>query len=210
MIKEHLPRLKRVTVFEDFNKDFDTLLQGALTLDTARVPCPTVSTALAHRSLNLEQLSASFMADARDFFQACRSQWTWECLQSLALTSRSLTHTADCKVISKLLQDAGAAATHMPKLRIMALWNGAKGEACGFIYRKKSDSAVITLQSTWDIKLEPRVVHAWKSVASRLRIRKQPLSGSAIRSHGDAIQQLGLPREVIDPVSLWQIRKEHS
>lgn len=96
----------------------------------------------------------------------------------------------------------------MPKLYTIALWNGAKGEAFGFIYRKKIDSGVITLQSTWDIEIEPRVIWAWKRINLRLRIRKLPLICSTIRSHADAIQQLDLPRGVIDPVYLRQIQKE--
>lgn len=44
-------------------------------------------------------------------------------------------------------------------------------------------------------------------VAPGARIREQLLSYSAIKSHDDAIQQLDLPREVIDTVSLWQIRE---
>lgn len=123
------------------------------------------------------------------------------------LTSRSLTHTADHKNISNLLQEAGAAAAHMPELRIMALWNGAGGEACGFIYPKEGGSAIITLKRTWDIKLEPPVIQAWERIISNLRIKKQFLSSSTIRSDGDAIQQLDLPHEVIDSVSLRQIRK---
>lgn len=211
MIKAHLPkRLKRVSVFEDFSEAFVTLIQGEwpFDIDTARVANPATSRAFAYRSLNLEQLSVSFMVDTRHFFQACQPRWTWERLQSLALASQSLTHTAGHKNISNLLQNSGAAAAHMPELRIMALWDGARGEVCGFIYRKDGDSSIITLQSTWDIKLEPRVIQAWERITSNLRIRKQPLSSSTIRFHGDAIQQLDLPHEVIDPVSLRQIRKE--
>lgn len=176
----------------------------------SRVAVPTVSAAFAHQGLNLEQLSVSFIADARYFFEeVCCSQSTWERLELLSLISRSLTRATDCKVISKLLQDASTAALHMPKMRLLEIWNGARGEACGFIYRKERYSAMITLRSTWDIKLELGVVHAWERVAPGLRFREHLLNCSAIKSHGDAIQQFGLPPAVIDGVSLWQICKEH-
>lgn len=82
------------------------------------------------------------------------------------------------------------------------------GEKPADSYIAEGESAIITLQSTWDIKLEPRVIQDWESITSYFRIRKQPLSSSTIRSHGDVIQQLGLPHEMIDPVSLQQTRKE--
>ena len=99
-------------------------------------------------------------------------------------------------------------ATRMPKLRTFALWNGAKGEACAFIYRRERDFATITVKSTWYMELDPRVIQAWREVTSDLRISTQLLSRSAVSSHGDAIQLLNLPCEVINPISSRQIRKE--
>ncbi|GAB1312162.1 F-box domain-containing protein [Madurella fahalii] len=73
MIEAHLPkRLKRLSIFEDYNDDFIALFQGAslLQADPIRITEPRVGAALAYRSLDLEQLSVSFMVDAQHFFRA--------------------------------------------------------------------------------------------------------------------------------------------
>jgi hypothetical protein len=153
------------------------------------------------------------MADARDFFQARQTQWTWTRLQSLALISFLLSYIVDLGNISDLLQDAAAAALCMPRLRVMALWNGGKRLACGFVFCLEYDHPSIVLRSTWDMQRQPRVIQAWEQVTSRytphkLQGQEQRLWSDAISSHGDTIHHLDLPREVIDPVSLWQIRRE--
>lgn len=216
MIEEHLPKgLKKISLFEDFNEDYIAIyLNLFILVDSVRRADPAVSAAFAYKSLVLEQLSVSFMVDARYFFKARRPLWTWNHLQSLVLTSRVLTHRVNHRKISDLLQDAGAAALYMPRLQIMALWNGWRGEACAFVYRKESNYPSITWRGTWDMKLESRVIQAWGKVASKytpyeIRVENQLLH-CLINSHGDAIHQLDLPRGVIDPVSLWQIQREGS
>ncbi|KAK4142666.1 uncharacterized protein C8A04DRAFT_38061 [Dichotomopilus funicola] len=191
----HLPKaLKRLSIFEDYNDGFIKLFQGAsiLQADPIRIANPTVSAAFAYRSLDLEQISVSFMVDAQHFFQARQPLWRWNRLRSLVLTSRTLTPTVDWRDVCDLLKDAGVAALYMPKLQTMVLWNGGKGEACAFIYRRDIEKPSIIWRSTWVMNLG------------------EPLCRCIIGSHGDAISQLGLPHEVIDPVSLWQIRKEGS
>lgn len=216
MIQAHLPkRLKRLSIFEDYNDDFIEISQRSPSYhaDTIRIAEPTVSAAFAQRSLDLEQLSVSFMVDARHFFQACQPLWTWNHLQSIVLTSRLLTRTSGRKGVSDLLKDAGAAAVRMPKLRTMALWNGGRGEACAFIYRHDFEKPSIVWRGTWDVNLQPCVMQAWERVVSEytphsLRFESQRLRSSIIRSHGDAIYHLDLPGGVVDPISLWQIRGE--
>ncbi len=179
----------------------------------ARAAEPELSKALEIKSLFLEKLSVAFMADAQQFFQARNPIHTWRNLQSLVLTSRLLTHTADREEICDMLQAAGEAALRMPKLQIMALWNCGHTEACVFVYRKEFDDTSITWRGTWDMELEPRVITAWERVAlentrHELRCGKRLLPGESITSHGEAIHQLDLPPEVLDPVSLRQIRRE--
>jgi hypothetical protein len=72
MIETHLPAgLKRVSIFEDYNENYIPLCRRAMLLqDPVRIIQPRVGAALAHRSLDLEQLSASFMVDAVHFTQA--------------------------------------------------------------------------------------------------------------------------------------------
>ncbi|KAM5357350.1 hypothetical protein ACJZ2D_016351 [Fusarium nematophilum] len=85
----------------------------------------------------------------------------------------------------------------------------ADHEACTFKYSRKDAS--IAWQGTWEVKLEPCVLHVWEKVSLRhTRIElwaDTQLLGHEIRSHGDAIHYLDLPSSVIDPVSLWQIRR---
>lgn len=155
------------------------------------------------------------MVDARQFFQARQPLWSWDYLQSLALTSPLLTHGADRGKVSDLLMDAGEAALHMPKLHTMTLWNGGRGEACAFTYRRQGGKCPITWRGTWDLKPESCVVQAWERVASKYSVysvwvESQLLRRGTISSHGDAIHQLDLPSGVVDPVSLWQIRREES
>ncbi|KAF4463384.1 F-box domain-containing [Fusarium albosuccineum] len=210
--------LKNVSVFEDFNEDYPARLATYpvaffhMGVDPIRITTPRVGAAFASRSLKVEELSVSFMTDARDFLDACQPGWRWEHLRSLVLTSRLMTPSERQVEVTHLLRDAGVIAMRMPELQTMALWNGAKGEACAFTYRRGDGS--ITWRGTWDMKLEPCVIEAWRRVVyqySRQAFRaKSEIIGSRILSHGDAIHHLDLPAGVIDPVSLWQIREEHS
>ncbi|KAK0709070.1 hypothetical protein B0T26DRAFT_804870 [Lasiosphaeria miniovina] len=108
-----------------------------------RVPNHQVSSALAMASLELEYLSASFMVDAADFFDACRPSWKWPNLTSLALTSQLLTpdrHWA--AMIDKMLQAAAAAGIEMPRLETMEIWNGGEGLAALFRYQSGRCSSI--------------------------------------------------------------------
>lgn len=104
---------------------------------------------------------------------------------------------------NELLSIAAQAAVKMPKLETMTLWNGRRGEACSFIYRRRDAS--ITWRGTWDLKLEGSTLDAWSSVD---RVEKSLLTGE-IRSHGDAVMSLGL-HCVVDDISLRQIIAENS
>jgi hypothetical protein len=209
MIETHLPSgLRRLSIFEDFNQKYVPGRHGAMLLpDPVRIVDSRVSAALAHRSLELEQLSASFMADAVHFFEARQTPWIWNRLQSLALTSQLLIPSTNPWEISDLLQTAGQAALSMPALHTMALWNVANRDACLFIYRRESGNPSITWRGTWDVTLDTRVVQAWKTVAAKyssLELRLEKQSCRSVSSHGRAIKQLDLPFWVIHPVSLWQ------
>ncbi|KAJ1708527.1 hypothetical protein NYO67_9305 [Aspergillus flavus] len=213
MIETHLPKgVKKISLFEDYNEGYVTLVRRTTCLqpDLVRIAQPAVGAALAYRSLDGEELYVSFMVDAQHFFEACQPPWTWTSLQTLVLTSPLLAPATNHRKISGLLQDAGEAALRMPRLQTMALWNGGKRDACGFMFRKGRNNPTITLRSTWDINLQYKTIKIWRRVASLngLRIEMRMLRGDIINSHGDAIYHLGLNHGVIDPVSLWQIRKE--
>ncbi|KAL7795950.1 hypothetical protein V8C37DRAFT_408451 [Trichoderma ceciliae] len=200
-----------------FNDDLSAALNNDQSqwhnVDALRVPDPRIGEVFASKSLDLEQLSASYMIDAEHFFQKSQPSWTWHQSQSLSLTSQLLRPTASRKG-ADLLYNAGVAALNMPKLHTMLLWHGRKGEACAFIYRKGNGNPPITWRATWDLDLclKADVVEAWEKVAlkfasAELHINQQRVQKD-IASHGDAIYYLDLPCRVIDPVSLWQIRRE--
>ncbi|KAH6892379.1 hypothetical protein B0T10DRAFT_559966 [Thelonectria olida] len=221
MIDAHLPQgLKKLSIFEDFNQDHITLsrrnwlsaVEPETKPDRVRIPTPAVGAAFAARSLELEQLSVAFMADARDFFDARQPQWRWENLRSLVLTSVLMTRSSKFQMFD-LLRDAAEAARCMPKLQTMVLWNGAVGEACAFAFCKEYASASIAWRGTWELKLRPDILQAWTRVADesgryQLRVETELVQDSDIPSHGYAVHYLNLPSFVVDPVSLKQIQRE--
>ena len=121
--------------------------------------------------------------------------------------------------INALLHAAGMTALRMPKLHTMVLWNGIKGSAFAFIYRVDRGAAYLTCGGTWKLaeeQLSSDVLDLWERVTLEshsciLRVARQDeiISSSVVRSHGDAIHLLDLPCQVVTPVSLWQIQKEH-
>lgn len=219
MVQNRLPKtLKRLSIFEDFSDDLATALVTAqlqvpwLTwqeqVNATRIVDARIGAAFAPRSLDLEQLSVSYMVNAEDFFRACLPTWTWQCLQSLALTSQLLRYPGRREEVDALLYEAGAAALRMPRLHTLVLWDGMKGNACAFIYRTERGHADLIWRGTWGMELSRRVVEVWERAATcPLRVVKQQIHGT-IESHGDAMHYLDLPCQVVTPESLWQIRRE--
>jgi hypothetical protein len=219
-VQNRLPEtLKRLSIFEDFNDGLTAALlspqfAGILQVEATRIVDPRIGAAFALRSLDLEQLSASYMVNADDFFQACVRTWTWQHLQSLALTSQLLRYTGNRQEIYAMLYKAGVTALQMPRLHTLVLWNGSRGNACAFIYHTDRYFAHLTWRGTWDLELSSEVVRVWRRVALKFRstellIDKQKIQG-VVGSHGDAIHRLNLPCQVVAPASLWQIRKEEA
>ncbi|KAL8917740.1 MAG: hypothetical protein Q9208_007792 [Pyrenodesmia sp. 3 TL-2023] len=211
-------RLRRLVLFEDSSDDYVTAfrgVQGGYNAELVRTADIAVSKALAEASLEFQHLSASFIVDARWFFEARQPCWAWNQLTSLVLTSQLLNPYESHAVANQLFQGAAAAAMEMPMLTTMELWNGGEGLACVFRYQafKGSRPATIIWRGNWDIKLEPRTIRAWESVALQhaqgdLQVIKELLDAEVIESHGDAIHLLGFLHPVVHPVSLWQIQKE--
>ncbi|KAI8228716.1 hypothetical protein K4K57_007677 [Colletotrichum sp. SAR 10_99] len=149
--------------------------------------------------------------------ELCCEPWReWSQLQQPLDQPSALAGDADFEGISSMLRNAAGAALKMPKLETMELWNGRQGVAMLFRYQKARDgqSAVITVRGTFELALGSAVTEAWEAVALRHRhgrvvIQSSLINPDVIRSHGDAIRQLGLSVEVIRPVSLQQIIEEH-
>jgi hypothetical protein len=212
MISQRLPAsIKKVIIFEDFNEKYLDLLQLSrgpelyLIPDRVRVPTPAVGAVFAARSRQLEHLSVAFLIGARDFFNNCQSHWQWNSLRSLYLTSWTISKTT-AHDTSRLLRRAAQIALNMPILERMVLWNGSREEACSFTYCQGDDASLVW-KGNWDLKLEDEVLDAWRAVI-KVEVEKQVLTDD-IRSHGDAIEYLGL-QPVVDKVSLQQIQAENN
>ncbi|KAK3298914.1 uncharacterized protein B0H64DRAFT_85584 [Chaetomium fimeti] len=212
--------IKRLTVFENFNQQYPAslkLFQAGVDLsdcENIRNPAPAVSRMAALASLKLEHLAASFLVDARHFFEI-EPSWVWPNLTSLVLTSKVLVPDGDQTEIEAVLQAAAAAAMKMPRLETMEIWNGRKGLTALFRYQALRDirKAVIMWRSTWKLAMGPSTIQAWEVVMHqyggwRLDLVQEQLDEALIKSHGDAIQHLMLPSQVIRPISLRQIQME--
>lgn len=183
-----------------------------LSWEVTQVVDPDAAAAFAARSVGLEQLSVAYVVDAAHFLARAtgKSSWTWPYLKSLSLKSQLRWDTTQStEKINGLLYLAGVTAQRMPKLQTLTLWNGIKWIS---IYQRDEGCANITWRGTWDIEFAPRMLAAWRTVAAEnrevLRIAKQRVH-NIIRSHGDAIQFLDLPCQVVTPASLRQIQREH-
>lgn len=167
----------------------------------------------ARKSLRLEHMAVSFMVDAKDVLRHCKPAWTWPQLKSVALTSQLLRNNPDThSSLEDLLCRAAALAKRMPELDTLVLWNGAKGNACAFIYRVKGCRVSITWRGTWRLEMSPKVVEAWNSVAltrswHEIEMYQERVVG-VVNCVGDAIHHLRLPCQVAEPASLWQMRRE--
>lgn len=218
--------LKRLVVFENFNQQYPVIMQrfmGGVDLaecHSLRNPAPAVSRMVTLASLKLEHLAASFIVDARHFFEI-EPSWEWPNLTSLVLTSKLLTPNGNSIEIGAMLQAAAAAAIKMPQLETMEIWNGRKGLAALFKYQafRNIREAIIIWRGTWKLTMEPSIVQAWEAVVHqyesydgydgwRFDLVQEQVDAATIKSHGDAIHYLRLSSQVIRPISLQQIRTE--
>ncbi|KAM7197444.1 hypothetical protein V8F20_006589 [Naviculisporaceae sp. PSN 640] len=216
-------QLRRLVLFENFNPEYPC--RERWMRDPIRVPAPSVVEEVSRLSLNLEQLSASFLIDAEYFFNACQHSWVWSRLRFLSLTTRLM--TPECRVdmdpttLENLLLRAAIVARQMPRLETMEIWNGDTGFAMLFKYHRTTHDcrAMLVRRGTWGefTPLESRVIQAWKATAYDshdclgFSVVDEPLpaaQSASIKSHGDAIHYLQLQNEVIRPTSLRQIRIE--
>jgi len=144
-----LSHLRTLSIFEDSNEQLSLIVHNDWASNRASNIDPrvgqTLARALVSKSRDLEQLSISFIADAKQFFDSCHQSCYWPHLRSLTLTSPILTRTAFPKEILELLYNASAAALNMPQLESLVLWFGKKGEACAVIYHRKKASGRASL-----------------------------------------------------------------
>jgi hypothetical protein len=215
-------RVKKLMVFEDFNRTY-TYSHGADYLVTygehtgirpIRPPSARVTGRLAAASLDLQHLSAAFMADARQFWDAVQPDWVWPSLLTLFLTSQDLIPREDRKDVSEMLRRGAEAVKKMPRLQTMEVWNSTQGNAAVFRYRSSKPGVAprIEWRSNWRFTLQHGVVAAWQSVSTDLRdleVQYEFINSALVRNHGEAVVALEFQLEVACPVSIEEIRREH-
>ncbi|KAK4191903.1 hypothetical protein QBC35DRAFT_448095 [Podospora australis] len=235
-ILPNIKTLRTVSIFEDFNQQFALALHNAETgilrdlVIVNPVPNKLLAQAFIATGHGLEHLSIAFIFDAGDFFDSLLRlpEWlnngtpflqddsvlqfpTWPHLQSLTLTSSTLTQTTLPEKISKLLRSASSVALKIPKLQSMVLWFGKVGEACAVTFRrnKAARKASLTWRGTWHFTFTEDVIESWLKVTfdrdlgyPYLTVKHERIRGVDVRCLGDAIYHLRLPERVIHPVSL--------
>ncbi|KAI2611847.1 hypothetical protein GGR54DRAFT_643295 [Hypoxylon sp. NC1633] len=209
------PALRRLCWYDDDDSYYELL--GT----EARQDSPRLAAILVKVSRQLESLAVSFVIDARDFFRSFypgrvhiseKKYPEFPRLESIALTSNELSPSESSENINNLLHAAGNAAARMPSIRTMELWNGQPGEAAIFCCNRTADAVTISWLTTWDIPLEPRVITAWKNVGIQHRLYSLIVETDRIPPPpicpGSILRHLRLQRQVLHPISLYQIQRE--
>ncbi|KAK2589922.1 hypothetical protein QQS21_012402 [Conoideocrella luteorostrata] len=215
VIQDALPiHVEMLSIFEDPNSElvsamhrdplFEQVIDDNVTAGTELVR------ALVLRSCDLKHLSISFMVDARQFLDSLQSTYCCHKLRSLTLTASVLRRESQNKIAS-FLSHASSFPQEMKQLERLILWNSKRGDACSLIYQRdrSNQQATLTWRGTWHFELNYEVVESWKKVTPDLflRIENEQLQ-AVIKQNGDAIYHLRLPGEVIDPISVRQLRQE--
>ncbi|KAI2778459.1 hypothetical protein F4815DRAFT_477741 [Daldinia loculata] len=212
----NLPQtLKQLTIFEDpFHRNS---LMASNRVCAANNP--EIAMTLFRESLNLEHLSASFIVDAKDFFQPfwpstpAYTNWTWHKLKTIALTSKLLDPYQPSEEVNGLLYVAGIAARNMPALRVMEIWNGFRTSyGCFFRYYDDGSASTITWRGTWELDLEPRVMYCWTETVRKntgyhdvgFRDMELPIDGTSFPA--SILRHLKLKDQIAHPMSLHQLQ----
>lgn len=158
--------------FEDDNGTDDENEEGDIN-ETEPRTCAALAWTLARRSLQLEELAVSFMADARHFFQPFMEVRAprqpelpyWPHLKWLALTSSAIHNDIDADRLNHAFLAAARAAKRMPSLKALELFNTCKHCGGVFRYTVVGTKASITWVGTWDFEISESVRRAWREVS---------------------------------------------
>ncbi|KAI8673075.1 hypothetical protein NCS56_00772600 [Fusarium sp. Ph1] len=168
----HFPRhVQRVTLFQDFDEDFDSMFSSGNShrLGFIKTPNPVVGADLAGLK-NQQRLCVSFIADAYDFFEALhhrRRDGAWRNLTHFSMTSLVLRSETPSSNVQRPLLMAAHAACRFPSLEVMELWYGRREEACLFRFSRSRDGTFKIFRSgTWELPLSSEVVEAWTKLCN--------------------------------------------
>lgn len=170
---------------------------------------------LAVRAVNLKHLSVSFLSEQMDCLTF--PAHAFPNLQSLAITSQEHLQPADRKV-GRLLLEAATAATKLPRLQIMELWNCEDGHAAIFRYEARKSvrakrACELTWKSSWHVteaRIGADVMKAWEHTAHQasrqLSFTIDPLPPGQYFQYAAILRHLKLRDLILDPVSAMQVR----
>ncbi|KAH7176877.1 hypothetical protein EDB81DRAFT_898368 [Dactylonectria macrodidyma] len=140
-------------------------------------------------------------------------------LELLCLEFRSLHPAKGQGYFTDILVLAAKAATAMPKLRTLEIWNAGPGYGFLFRYTLHPHQATVTWRSTQKaIALEPGTIEAWMKVASdhevQLLVEMEPFHGAEqegmIVDGKIMYRHLVLARLAIHPVTLAHFEAERT
>ncbi|KAI2465341.1 hypothetical protein F4781DRAFT_435469 [Annulohypoxylon bovei var. microspora] len=214
-ILEALPQT--VTKFSGYKDSND-----ALSRNSRGTFFPVPGSRLAQISQRFKELDISFIIDARWFFSVLepfadnsKVDLSWDDLEGLTMTSKLLSSGTGSEELDSLLGSAAQAALRMPKLQMMELWSGKRGEAYIFRYTRFKDESHI---EWWDtglvpMTLRPKVIQAWQMVADRyvrgrLVVKIRNIPPRNIKCRGSILSYLKRSDRTLTSASLQQIQWE--
>lgn len=142
-----------------------------------------VGSQLARSTRNLEDLCISWNVDASDFFRELPASTAslpdspesgvWSNLERLSLTCSALQPGDTPLVLGKqraVIQAACKAASKMPKLRFIQLWDCERGSGAIFQWTARDAAGrrpAITFETTWTMPFEPEdeIFDSWRKLA---------------------------------------------
>ncbi|KAK3316756.1 hypothetical protein B0H66DRAFT_641543 [Apodospora peruviana] len=171
-LPRRLPHLQALTLFQDNSPPFGPTENKRNQQNTLVRP----------NTSSLTKLYASFLVDAYDFFHGFGALppqldelQTWDALKRLCLTSPWLRPTIATGQRQQVLARAGRAATLMPRLERMVLWNGGEGFVYIVMYNRAgyyggSPPTLVLVSSFRSARhhdFSPDVVAVWSEVPRR-------------------------------------------
>ncbi|KAF4964064.1 hypothetical protein FZEAL_10891 [Fusarium zealandicum] len=136
-------------------------------------------------------------------------------LKHLSLRADQIQASSPQSAVTYFLSLAARAAKHLPRLRVLELWNC--GHGFGYIFRYTQDDSRATI--TWrplgtDFALEPKVLKTWAKVASDrvFSVERIPFTEADVGDpnfmHASIIPHLALRRLAFDPITEARIVSE--
>ncbi|OHF02108.1 hypothetical protein CORC01_02687 [Colletotrichum orchidophilum] len=171
---------------------------------------------LVQGALHLEHLALCFIIEADEFLS---NTLEFRNLTSLTLTSALfIDRSADTDEAverlmktKKLLLLAAMAASRMPKLQLIEIWNGGDGQASVFCYKVGGERAEVIWKSTQDeLIVDADVLEAWRATArvhgrNELQCSVTRLGIGGFKYYGSVLPYLESKEQVLHKVSAVQM-----